>query len=152
MSPEIIIFFATKLHVIIVVMALVYVLFLRKQKRNQALLLTLFVLPASYIFGRFAGLIFNNPRPFVVDGFTPLVQHIADNGFPSDHTLFTATIASIVFVYNRPVGIFLFILSILVGISRVLAGVHHYIDVVGSVVIAVITTYVVTILLRQLQK
>ena len=86
MSPEIIIFFATKLHVIIVVMALVYVLFLRKQKRNQALLLTLFVLPASYIFGRFAGLIFNNPRPFVVDGFTPLVQHIADNGFPSDHT------------------------------------------------------------------
>ena len=152
MSSAIIIFLASKLHTVVVVVAVAAVLLLQKETRKKALLHTLFVLPISYLVGRFASVIFDNPRPFVVDGFTPLVQHVVDNGFPSDHTLLTATLASIIFVYNKPVGFFLFSLSTLVGAARVLAGVHHYIDVAGSIVIAITTTYVVTILLRRLQQ
>lgn len=152
MSSVVIIFLASKLHIVVIAIAVIAVLLVRKEIQNQALLLTLFVLPTSYIVGKFAGIIIDNPRPFVVDDFTPLVQHVVDNGFPSDHTQLTATIASIIFVYNKPIGLFIFGLSILVGIGRVLAGVHHYIDVAGSIVIAVTTTYLVTILVRRLLK
>ncbi len=51
------------------------------------------------------------------------------------------TIASVIFTYNQKIGGLLIVLSLLVGISRVLAHVHHGIDIVGSVVIALMTTY-----------
>jgi len=149
MNPEIIIFLATKLHVIIVVTVLVYILFLYKEKRNQTLLLALLTLPVAFIFGKVASLFIDNPRPFVVEGITPLIQHIADNGFPSDHTLLATTLACIVFVYNKPLGAILLGLSILVGVSRVLAGVHHYLDVSGSVLIAVFATYLATVVIQR---
>ena len=149
MSPEIIIFLATKLHVIMVVTVLVYILFLHKEKRNQTLLLTLLTLPIAFIFGKVASLFIDNPRPFVVEDIAPLIQHIADNGFPSDHTLLAATVACVVFVYNKPIGAILLGLSILVGVSRVLAGVHHYLDVSGSVLIAVFATYLATVVIQR---
>jgi undecaprenyl-diphosphatase len=149
MNPEITVFLATKLHVVIMVTVLVYTLFLHKEKRNQTLLLALLTLPMAFIFGKVASLFIDNPRPFVVEGITPLIQHIADNGFPSDHTLLTATVACIIFVHNKALGSILLGLSILVGVSRVLAGVHHYLDVAGSVLIAGIATYLATVVIRH---
>lgn len=146
MNAEITIFLATKLHVIIVVTVLVYILFLHKQK--QILLLTLLTLPLAFIFGKVASLFIDNLRPFV-EGTTPLIQHIADNGFPSDHTLLATTVACVVFVYNKPIGAILLGLSILVGVSRVLAGVHHYLDVAGSALIAVLATYLATVVIQR---
>ena len=63
MNPEIIIFLATKLPVIMVVTVLVYILFLHKEKRNQTLLLTLLTLPIAFIFGKVASFFIDNPRP-----------------------------------------------------------------------------------------
>lgn len=152
MSESIIIFLATRLHIFIVLAAAVFAVFISKSLRTKFLLLSAFTLPLSFLLSRVVSRLYYNPRPFMVDDFTPLVQHIADNGFPSDHTLLTATIASIVFVYNKPLGVSLFGLSVMVGVGRVLAGVHHSIDVAGSIIIAVATTYFVTILLRRLLK
>ncbi len=94
--------------------------------------------------------IFNDPRPFVSDHITPLIAHAVDNGFPSDHTLLTMTIASIVFVYHRKLGIILAVISFIVGFSRVLAGVHHPIDVIGAMGIAVIAVVGVKSFVRKM--
>lgn len=89
------------------------------------------------------GAIFNDPRPFVSDHITPLIAHASDNGFPSDHTLLTMTIASVVFVYHRKLGILLALVAFLVGYARVLAGTHHMIDIVDAIVIALAAIIVV---------
>ena len=74
-----------------------------------------------------------NPRPFVALDFVPLVSHAADNGFPSEHAIFTAMIASILFIFNKKIGVGLFIISIFISIARVYLGLHHSVDViVGS--------------------
>ncbi len=78
----------------------------------------------------------------MVEHVQPLITHAADNGFPSDHTLLTMTIASILFLYNKRLGIVLAILAVIVGYSRVLAKVHHPVDIFGSIVIAIIATYI----------
>jgi undecaprenyl-diphosphatase len=88
-------------------------------------------------------------RPFVVGHFQPLIAHAADNGFPSDHMLLGAAIASVVFVYNRAWGIALFVLALIVGVARVLAGVHHYVDLAGSIAVAIVAVAVVEFAIRR---
>lgn len=108
----------------------------RKEFGMFAILASLF----SYITARLLSALYYDPRPFVITHIQPLIPHAADNGFPSDHTLLTMVIAVVVFTYNRKLGLLLGVVSIIVGISRVLAGVHNPIDILGAVGIAAIVT------------
>ncbi|HUY62652.1 MAG TPA: phosphatase PAP2 family protein [Candidatus Paceibacterota bacterium] len=112
------------------------------KRRRRFWLLALFVLPASYLTGVLAGHLFYNPRPFVDPNVIPLFVHEADNGFPSDHALLTGTLAAIVTAFNVPLGILMWALAIIVGGARVLARVHHLIDILASYAIAIAATFV----------
>lgn len=80
-----------------------------------------------------------DPRPFVVNpAVKPLFAHVADNGFPSDHTAVAATVALLVLARRRVLGVVLLIASVLIGVSRVAAHVHHAQDIVASIVIALV--------------
>ena len=103
----------------------------------------------SLLLLKISSLLFNDPRPFVVNHVVPLIPHAIDNGFPSDHTLLTMWIALVVLIFNKRLGIILGLLSLIVGISRVLALVHHPIDIAGSVAIAIIS---VTVSMKILSK
>jgi undecaprenyl-diphosphatase len=91
----------------------------------------------AYGLGKVAAYLWYDPRPFVVGNFAPLIPHAANNGFPSDHMLLGAAIASVVFAHNRPLGLVLWGLALAVGAARVLGGIHHTVDLAGSIVIAV---------------
>jgi undecaprenyl-diphosphatase len=84
-----------------------------------------------------------------VEHFTPLVKHVSDNGFPSDHATFTALIASVVYVFNRKLGLFLFVISILVSISRVYLGLHHLLDIFVGIILAIVTTIISQLLINK---
>jgi|SRR5579871_3243308 len=109
----------------------------KKKERIGILLLSAFSFPATFIIGKASGYVISDPRPFITDHIKPLIAHVADNGFPSDHTLLTMTIASVIFVYHRKLGIVLFAFALLVGTSRVLAHIHHPLDIIGASVIAI---------------
>ncbi len=93
----------------------------------------------TYAIGIIGNHIYFDPRPFVVGHFTPLIPHAPDNGFPSDHALLVSAIASIGMFWNRRLGVVLWILAIIIAIARVWVGVHHPIDVLGSMVISLVT-------------
>lgn len=88
------------------------------------------------IFIKLGGTLYDNPRPFVVEHIKPMFPHPADNGFPSDHTALTMVIATTVWLYRRRFGLVLGVLSVLVGTARVLAHVHHPLDIAGAIVMA----------------
>jgi undecaprenyl-diphosphatase len=142
-----IVFCASYLIWFIVVAALVYLLFSKEWKRLGVF--AALSLALAYAVGKVAGHLWYDPRPFVTDGTTPLIPHAANNGFPSDHMLMGATIASIIFIYNRTLGIILWVLALLVGLSRVAAGVHHYADLAGAILIAVVVVVAVEYALRR---
>ncbi len=96
-----------------------------------------------------AGYLYTDPRPFVIGNFLPLIPHAADNGFPSDHTLMTALAAAVVYPFNRRVSVILWLITVLVGISRVYVGVHHPIDIIGSMLIGIGTTTIAHIGLQR---
>lgn len=92
----------------------------------------------AYGLATVGGLLFYNTRPFVVDHVTPLISHLANNGFPSDHTLLAASIAVMLFSVSKQLSLGFMFLAIIIGSSRVLAHVHHPIDILASIVFAII--------------
>lgn len=81
------------------------------------------------------------PRPFVVEEFTPLVNISPRDfygSFPSGHATFLAALGSAIFFTEKFPGALVLILGVLVGIGRVLAGVHYPIDILGGFVIGVV--------------
>lgn len=123
--------------------ALIYFLRQPRKRQKEMAVFAIVSLPIIYIAAKIGSWLYYDPRPFVVGHFTPLFPHDADNGFPSDHTLLAGAIAAVVWVYDRAVGWALFALALLIGISRVLAGVHHAVDIAGSLAFACAFAYAV---------
>ena len=72
----------------------------------------------------------NQPRPYETWGIVPLLdKDSSGNSMPSRH-VFSATIISMACLHaNLPVGLVLLITSALLGLVRVLGGVHYPKDV-----------------------
>lgn len=126
------------LYILVVLLGLLF--FLRQSRATQKSMVICGAIIAvfSFIISRIAGHIYYDPRPFVVGHFTPLIPHAADNGFPSDHVLLTAAISAVIWFYSKKLSYWLWGLAVLIGAARVYSGVHHTIDIVGSIVIVLL--------------
>lgn len=143
------IFCAKYLIALALIFAAAFALKLSKQELRSMIILAAIALPLIYLTAVIASHLCNNPRPFVVEHFVPLIPHDADNGFPSDHVLLVSAIAAIWTVYRRRIGVVLWAAAVAIGIARVYVGVHHPIDVIGSAVIAGVITFGLYTLLRR---
>lgn len=153
----VIIFFAKYLLYISVAAAAIYFFWQPRARQKEIFVFAIILLPLSYIVAKLAGLLYFDPRPFVVGHFPPLFPHAADNGFPSDHTLLGAAIALAIFRFSKKLGVALLGLAALVGLARVLAGVHHPADIIGSIAIAaaaylVVNFFLFSVVLKYIGK
>lgn len=102
---------------------------------------------------KIAASLHTDARPFVRDGVHPYFGHSTDNGFPSDHTTYSALLAFLAFHYSRNIGVGLAVVSLLIGSARVMAGVHHGQDIIAGFLIgavgAVLGVYVTKLLDRK---
>ncbi|MDB5179675.1 MAG: phosphatase family protein [Candidatus Saccharibacteria bacterium] len=149
---EIIILVAKYFIVIPIIVAIVVFIQLKdkKDKRNFAIAVIAGGI-ATILAARLASSLWYDPRPFVVGHFTPLISHAADNGFPSDHTLLSAFIGWTILQYSRKYGIIVLIAAALIGTARVLAGVHHVSDIIGSFVISGLVTLLVIFVMNKIK-
>lgn len=99
------------------------------------------------------GLFYFHPRPFMEGLGKELIKHSPDNSFPSDHTTFMLSIALTLFYFKetRIWGIFLSILGLLGGLSRVYCGVHFPFDILGSVFVSLVSSTTVYFLKDYLE-
>ncbi|HEX8974584.1 MAG TPA: phosphatase PAP2 family protein [Patescibacteria group bacterium] len=140
---KLIIFGAKYLIYVLIIIAIIFFLRQQRKRRKEILIFAIITLPLAYVVAKLASFFYFNPRPFVAEHFVPLIAHDADNGFPSDHTLLSSAIAASVYVFNKKWGVALFILAVLIGAARVLAGVHHAVDIVGALIISALAAWAV---------
>lgn len=152
MNNAIFIFGAKYLYLLIVAIVFIWFLFQTNLKKKDILIFASICFLLNIVLAKIASQLYYNPRPFVVGNFTPLIHHIADNGFPSHHALLVSVIAGIVFIFNRGVGLVLGILALYVGFSRVYVGVHHGIDILASILISASSVFLVYLLREFLRN
>ena len=104
----------------------------------------LFAAVLSAIFSTFISfilyLLWQRPRPFVTyaESVTRLAGYTTVNSFPSAHTYLSFAIATTVVLYgHKKLGILMYIIACLIGISRIAAGLHYPSDVLGGIVVGV---------------
>jgi undecaprenyl-diphosphatase len=136
-----IIFGASYLYLIVAALAVYVWWTLPRALRWRVALQAVLGLAFAALLVKLAGDIHPTVRPFVAEHFTPLVWQRGDNGFPSDHTTFTMLAAFVVLPFARKWGLALAGLALLVGLSRVAAGVHQLQDIVGGIVVAGISAF-----------
>ena len=94
----------------------------------------------SYAAAKVIGLFFQPTelRPFELMGIEAGASFLNNPGFPSDHALFTMAIVLAIWfgARHKKIAITAFILTILVGVGRVIALVHTPLDVIGGILIA----------------
>ncbi|OJV99344.1 MAG: hypothetical protein BGO39_14005 [Chloroflexi bacterium 54-19] len=140
---------AQYLYVPVILGALLFAVIFYRKRLIELGLATLFIGGLSYLLSKVGAQLISDPRPFIQTGIAPLIPGALDNGFPSDHTLLVAAVGGILFYFNWKAGLVVWFLALLIGLARVYAGVHHLLDIAGSLVIVLAVT-ALFILGRQL--
>ena len=81
----------------------------------------------------------NRARPYEVLDIDPLIKkNKSGQSFPSRHAASVFIIAMAFLYIQTKIGIIMLILAAVIGVTRVLAGVHFVRDVVGGAAIGII--------------
>lgn len=139
---KMVVFFANDFLYVVVFLAIFFLIFHRTKSFFRD---GFFVVLSGGVAWGLAYIIKNllqTPRPFLV--FTDIAPLIQESGFafPSGHTAPLAAIAFAIFILNKKIGYIFIFCALLVGVSRVVAGVHFPIDILGGFILGAIVAYV----------
>lgn len=96
-------------------------------------------------------LFYHHVRPFSFYNFTPLIQE-AGWSFPSGHMAWFFALSLTVWYVNRTWGWWFFGLSFVMGIARIYVGVHWPLDILGGIVVGLLSAWFVHWLLRDVRQ
>ena len=146
-----IVFFATW-YVYIVLLVVAY--FLLREHGTTGIRHSLHILLVGLV-ARFTAIpalhaLFHRPRPFVALQ-VPHLLFESSYSFPSGHTVFVCAIATALCSFNKKLALFVYLSAIVIGSARIMGGVHYPSDILGGVVVGIVTGSVLTFLLKRLQ-
>lgn len=146
-----IVFFARYLVYALVLLFLIRLLKEKgwKEKLLYFSLAALGVIIARGILTSLIGALFEVPRPFREFGTEPLFAVSDPTSFPSGHMAFLISLAAALWILDKRWGIWFFVGSLLVGVSRVIAGVHWPLDIVGGALVGTVGFGVAYFMLRK---
>ncbi|MCU0660035.1 MAG: phosphatase PAP2 family protein [Candidatus Pacebacteria bacterium] len=102
---------------------------------------------AAWGAAQFFKYLFATDRPFVVRDVVLLFEHTG-YAFPSGHATFFSALAVAVYRYHKRFGMLLGGIALVVGVARIVAGVHFPIDIIGGFVLGPVVTIAVHRMLR----
>ncbi|MBB5073613.1 undecaprenyl-diphosphatase [Bartonella callosciuri] len=105
-------------------------------ERRVALSICVSICIALFI-GYLISLIYFHPRPFVMEGTTPLIKHRPTASFPSNHALTIASYTANLYFYRYKVSFKLAAIFLcLICWARVFVGVHYPFDILAGTILA----------------
>ena len=96
----------------------------------------------AYFFNKFiAKIFFHVFRPFII--FSQVRPLFPETGyaFPSGHTAVASALAFALFFTHKKAGYVFMFFALLIGIARVVAGVHFPVDILGGFILGALVAY-----------
>ena len=122
-----------------------------KQKTHRIIVGIVSMFVSRYIVTEIIRSLHPTPRPFVLYHAHQLIAEHG-NSFPSGHAAFFFALSASVFFWNKRLGMILFGASIVMGIARVIAGVHYPSDIIAGMIVGVTSAWLVTRALSIYEK
>ena len=141
-----IIFLASYLTYFLIVLAIILLFVKEKDWRRRLYALSVFLISIILSRGLITEIIrffYNRPRPFLALHFTPLIKQDLAGSFPSGHMTFYFVLALSIFLLNKKWGWFFVAGVILMGLARIFVGVHWPSDILGGILIALLSYFLV---------
>lgn len=146
--------FFSRYGILIFFLSFIYLIWV---KRINALLCSLLSMLTAGAIDLIIYIIWKRPRPFVAHA--DLVTQAADqtkvdlSSFPSSHTYVAFAVATSIFLYgHKRLGLLLFIIAILVAISRVGAGFHYPSDIIGGAMLGIFSGIVAYLFIQKAER
>jgi undecaprenyl-diphosphatase len=117
-----------------------------EHKSKRAVIYTMLSLAWAFLIDQLITLVFIRNRPYVShpNNVKELSVTTDPTSFPSAHSIFVFAIAaSFYFAGYRRLGVFLFVLAAIVGLSRVAAGVHYPSDIIAGSIFGIFAAWLV---------
>jgi len=156
---QIIVFFAVYFPFVVVILAGLFLLFhhevlqaenpyrvfMEKKKEILAVFLSGFL---AYFISVVLKFLFHTLRPFLA---LPNVQALFSESsfaFPSGHATFFSALAFSIFFLHKKAGYVFMFFALLIGLARIVAGVHFPIDILGGFILGGTVSYLSAYFLR----
>ncbi len=148
----IVVFFAVYFPYIVIILAGLFLLFhhevfqaeepfLVLMQKKKEILMVFFIGIIAYLFDIILKYIIHTPRPF--DVFSQVHPLFAESwySFPSGHATFFMALAFSLFFLHKKAGYVFMFFALLIGIARIIAGVHFPIDILGGFCIGFLVAF-----------
>lgn len=144
---SVVIFCAEYLPYVLVAGFLLILIFSKKTSQEK---IKIFIFTAISIFlsraviAEIIRYFYHVPRPFVNNDIIPLISHAPTASFPSGHAVFFFALATAIMLATqwRTWGAVFFAGAILIGIARVIAGLHWPADILGGAIIGIFSAII----------
>jgi len=160
---KLVIFFSDIFPYIVIVLAGIFLLFHHEVLKSKnpfkvlvqkwkEIILVFFSGVFAWCVAQVIKLLIHTQRPFLV---LPNVSSLVpENGFsfPSGHATFYMALAFAIFLSHKKAGYVFISFAFLIGIARIIAGVHFPVDILGGFILGILTAYFVDFLYQKLNK
>ena len=151
---KLIVFFAVYFPYVVIILAGLFLLFhhdvfnaenpfqvfLRKKKE---ILKAFFTGGLAWVIAKILKFFIHVPRPF--DALPNVHALIPESGlsFPSGHATFYMALAVSIYFFHKKAGYIFMFFALLIGIARIIAGVHFPVDILGGFILGALVAYFV---------
>ncbi|HLP86878.1 MAG TPA: phosphatase PAP2 family protein [Candidatus Paceibacterota bacterium] len=127
--------------------------FLQWKNKFKEIFFVFFSSAFGYILASILKHFIFSPRPFLLfEQVKPLFLHGGVDSFPSGHAVFFGALAMSLFLIHKRIGIFYFIIALVIGSARVASGVHFPFDIIAGYIIGIAIAVIFSVILRKTKK
>lgn len=148
---SIIVFFATD-FALLVAFALLYFLY-KHDDRKRGIKELAIVLGSGILAWTIAHIIkalYPMYRPDIaLSGVTSLFSPDDTGSFPSGHATFYSALAMAIYFYHKKLGYFFAVCALLIGLARIISGVHFPQDILAGYLLGIVLAYLIHIVFKK---